>query len=182
MKNALCMTHVSGSFLYWCEKHFNPKRTKDKACIFREIFLYPFVNIEEKKESTFFKKKTDYTDVLYCSEKNGFSHLWSVNGLSYVVMACVSGPFLYQNKQHFNPKINFTISWKTEHMFSGKFFCIHTSTLKKETISFFKKKTDYMDVLYYGEKNRFSYLWFVNGLSCVVHVMLVLILSKVMEQ
>ena len=73
------MVHLRGHFLERDEKHSNTKTyvynlSKDITYFFKESILYPYVNIEEENNRLSLSV-TDYTDILYYTEKNGFSHL-----------------------------------------------------------------------------------------------------------
>ena len=74
------MVHLSGHFLERDEKLSTVKsyvfnQSKDITFFYKESILYPYVNVKEKNNKLILST-TDYTDILYYIEKNGFSHLW----------------------------------------------------------------------------------------------------------
>lgn len=73
------MVHLTGNFLERDDKHSTSKATaytllKQVTFFYKENILYPYVNIQEKNNRLSLSV-SDYTDILYYIEKNGFSHL-----------------------------------------------------------------------------------------------------------
>ena len=71
--------HLAGHFLEKNDRRTTAKKmvfdlSKKLSFFFKESILYPYVNIEEGK-SGLALEMTDYTDILYYVENNGYAHL-----------------------------------------------------------------------------------------------------------
>ena len=71
--------HLEGNFLEKNERLTTSKKigydlSKKVTFFFKESILYPYVNITEGKRGLFLNM-TDYTDILYHIENNGYAHL-----------------------------------------------------------------------------------------------------------
>ena len=71
--------HLAGHFLEKNEQRTTMKKmgfdlSKKISFFFKESILYPYVNINEEKRGLSLEM-TDYTDILYYVEKNGYAHL-----------------------------------------------------------------------------------------------------------